>query len=224
MREAAISSFEELHAAVARYDTNTTAYRGLGRIDYRLVPKLGRYDKLRTAERNKREKAERTIFRLFKQAALPYLQYPPVSEWDWLAIAQHHGLPTRLMDWTRNPLVAAYFAVEKQQDADSVIYVYRQRRYIDISKHTNPFAWGTVSRFIPNHVTKRITAQAGLFTIHPNWCEPFVDPALRRLVIKEKFRRDLKNILSRYGIHRASLFPDPDGLAAHIEWLRTDVF
>ena len=215
MNQRDIESFSDLHEAVVRHDTNITVYRGLRNIDYELIPKLGRYETLRLANPQKGDRMERTIFRLFRQAAVPYLTNIPRSEWDWLAIAQHHGLPTRLMDWTRNPLVAAFFAVEKEHRGDSVIYIYRERHYIDITKHRHPLDHPTVGRFIPDHVTKRITAQAGLFTIHPDWRKPFDEPTLERLVIKHDFRHPLKKILFRYGRHRASLFPDLDG------WRRT---
>jgi hypothetical protein len=78
--------------------------------------------------------------------------------------------------------------------------------------------------FIPPHLTPRITAQAGVFTIHPNPTVPFDDPTIEKLIIVNKFRKPLKKILFGYGIHSASLFPDLDGLSKHIEWMRTDVY
>lgn len=58
---------------------------------------------------------EKTIFDSFKRQALHYLASRPKNQWKWLAVAQHNVLPTRLLDWTKNPLVAAYFAVAGNQ-------------------------------------------------------------------------------------------------------------
>jgi hypothetical protein len=216
-----ITSFDDLHKAIQTYGKKTVIYRGATKTDHELIPDVGRYDAFTSRDI---EKQEKKILRLFKEQAIPHLKFRPRTEWKWLAIARHHGLPTRLLDWSRNPLVGAYFAVEKEHDADSIIYAYHSTTYIRTDKKRKPFDIDRVGRFVPTHITPRITAQVGVFTIHPKPKESFKSRDVDRLIIKNDAREQIKWTLYRYGIHRASLFPDLDGLASHIKWLRTEVY
>ena len=219
MKEIRINSFTEFHELIDKYDARTVIYRGMKSVDYPLIPKVGRV--VPPDSVGSREKNEHEILRLFKERAFQYLNFFPANDWDWLAIGQQYGLPTRLLDWTDNPLVACYFAVDGETDNDAVIYAYQNDSYISVDEHPNPFRYRQVGKFIPRHLIQRITTQGGLFTIHPNPYEQFESNDMDRIVIPNDLRSDLKKTLNKYGVNRFSLFPSLDGLAAHIEWLQS---
>ena len=87
--------------------TETTIFRGQ-RKDYPLLPNI-----CCSIEQTELLENEREMFRLFKKEAAPCLKVSPENDWEWLAVAQHHGLLTRLLDWTFDPYVELWFALEK---------------------------------------------------------------------------------------------------------------
>lgn len=220
MKEIKIDTFSALHDLIEKYDASTVIYRGMKSVKYSLMPKVGRI--VPPGSTRSREENEKEILRLFKERALRFLDYFPTTDWDWLALGQQYGLPTRLLDWTDNPLVACYFAVEEPSEDDSVIYAYQNQSYVEVEEHPDPFRYNKVGKFIPKHFTPRITSQGGLFTIHPKPYEPFKAEEMDKIVIPNGIRSALKQTLNKYGANRFSLFPSLDGLAAHIEWLQSN--
>lgn len=77
-------------------------YRGLPDSRHELVPSLGRPPYHLDQERG--------LINRFKQNAVQFLSQIPQSEWEWLFLARHHAVPTRLLDWTESPLTGLYFA------------------------------------------------------------------------------------------------------------------
>ena len=161
MKEIEINTFSALHEIIETYDVRTVIYRGMKSVNFPLTPKVGRIvppDSVRSGTANEKE-----ILRLFRERALRLLDFIPDTDWDWLALGQQYGLPTRLLDWTENPLVACYFAVSEPSEHDRVIYAYRSQASIEVEKFPDPFRYNKVGKFIPKHITPRITTQGVIY-------------------------------------------------------------
>lgn len=129
--------------------------------------------------------------------AVALIADPRFDDWDWLAYAQHIGVPTRLLDWSENPLAALYFALESDADTDRVLYAVKYSKFIHGVDHhsVDPFSNTETGRFTPPLVFERIRAQRGTFTIHPTPTEEFQHKNLKSFLIKsslvDNFRRRL---------------------------------
>ena len=173
------------------------------------------------------------MFDWFRDHSPPHFRPRTEARWEMLVVAQHHGLPTRLLDWTENPLAALWFAVHEPacNDEDGVVWVYRYSKsdLAQLDQHLDPFKVCRTRILRPAHVTQRIVSQFGWFTLHPFNAqgggfvplEKAVPSELTKLVIPANAFSDLRWQLDRCGVNCASLFNDLDGLCKHIQWRHT---
>lgn len=178
---------------------------------------------------------EQLIVTDFKRKYLPFVDNKEMDEWNILALAQHHGLPTRLLDWTYSALTALWFAVKDQAkqeddvDKDGVVWVFSPSvdDYHKPDSDSSPYSIKETKVFRPKHVGQRITAQAGLFTVHvmrDGRGAARIDKLKRyssklvKVNVKAASFTKLRKELHMLGVNHASMVPDLDGLCKHLEW------
>lgn len=213
-----IQSFPDYVEQVCSEVLNGYLFRGVSDAKgHLLIPSIGRhtgYQKLSLAQISNKEKHGLKRFRL--EGARHVSGRPDL--WTWIVLARHHGLPVRLLDWTRNPLVALYFAAWNGSGTMAAVYAEKFGKHIDIDAEPDPFSVRKVAKFQPPHSSARVAAQASMLSIHPDPRKVHDSDKLIRFDLSTKLVPYLKASLRRCGIHPATVFPDLDGLAASIRY------
>lgn len=104
---------QRLSPYLGRSYTRSWAFRGAGNAEWNLQSSLERL-----ALQIPLVEAERYLLTTFQRRVHHYISDPPAKDdyLEWLALLQHHGAPTRLLDWTKSPYVALFFALEQRRD------------------------------------------------------------------------------------------------------------
>ncbi|MCC6930109.1 MAG: FRG domain-containing protein [Gemmatimonadaceae bacterium] len=187
-----ISSWQQFQNIVAGPRFRNWAFRGHGDAEWPLYSSLSRYVLAHGIHRDAWSSQEERIGRIFRRKAHLLLEHIPDEgdDFQWLALMQHHGAPTRLLDFTWSPYVAAFFALERAT-RDAAIWaifipaLWREERTVRFPRLRRtmradeiglrrPGAYGAyylgndvpfVSSGEPIVMNKRLIAQSGTFVV-----------------------------------------------------------
>lgn len=185
-------------------------FRGVASVRFLLVPSIGR----RRGDVAYDNRYEMEVFHQFKREALPFLPARPQSDWEWLALAQHHGVPTRLLDWSESPFVSLFFAVWANDEDDAGLYIVRRPE--GELAGSCPFSQSQEAFFYPGYVTPRLVSQRGVFTVHPDPSRPYRPDGMTQIVLGHEVKADFRRKLDAIGVHHGAIYADIDGLCRRL--------
>jgi len=205
--------------------TDTTIYRGQ-RKDYPLLPNICRDGQLKSLLIKERE-----LLTQFKTKAARCLQVVPKNDSDWLVVAQHHGLHTRLIDWTYDPYAALWFALEGSNKSGSrpEVWVMNPLKKDVMQKlgSSKPFSGERTRVFKSSFSIPRLVAQKSCFVLFKhveNSRKGFValerNQQLRKRIERVRIQNhavpQIMKQLKAMGYDRNMLFPDIDKIAKSV--------
>jgi len=220
------------------------AFRGHRNARWQLSSSLSRYLGNFLPEREAWTEREKRAIRIFRRKAHNYLANEAVLQEDLrtVALMQHHGAPTRLLDFTKSPFVAAFFALERAVGASAVyalntpaLWHAAPRDQPGLTRDViDPRQPGNFEHYFiqnmhdvvwvgePMQMDRRLVAQSGMFAV-PGVLDRPLDQILagyqtdeilmRKIVLPPSIREEAMRTLYRMNITHATLFPDLDGLA-----------
>ena len=197
--------------------------------DKPLLPKLVRLAQEKGITPDQMNAVEQKMLERFRRESIPMLGTTKErTDWELLSVAQHHRMPTRLLDWTSSALVGLWFAVASDppnREKHGVVWIIDNPNEKKLEPSDNIFDLEKTYFFQPFHIDRRIVAQSAWFSIYRHNRTEFLplerqkryDSNLKCFILPRQCFERLRQELRLLGVSQATLFPDLEGLGADIQ-------